>query len=348
MRVKAVQIARKLGISKATVSLALNGKPGVSAQTRREILECKELLEKEGDIGLSGQEEEQAGAERRQRTELIRVIIAVKGAKIVYDSEMDLWTDVLAVYDQEAKKRHYGLSVSYVDVRRESVEEAVRECEAANIAGVILWATELDPEDMRRFEKISKPMVIYDNESADARHHSIVADNYQGVKKAVEYLLKRKYRKLLYLSNEKDIYNFRQRRKGFIDALTEHNMNPYQDGCMARAGTTIDDVCRKMKLYLERHDLPEACIMENYQVAIGTMRALREMKIKVPEQISVLGIDIVPAYMTGDCTLTALKIPHTERALLTMLLLDKEIEEQSYTKSRVMTECRLIEGESVK
>ena len=45
MKVKAADIARELQISKATVSLALNNKPGVSEQTRQEILDCKKLLE---------------------------------------------------------------------------------------------------------------------------------------------------------------------------------------------------------------------------------------------------------------------------------------------------------------
>lgn len=48
MNVKSIDIARALGISKSTVSLALNGKPGVSEQTRQEVLACKKQLEEHG------------------------------------------------------------------------------------------------------------------------------------------------------------------------------------------------------------------------------------------------------------------------------------------------------------
>lgn len=48
MNVKSIDIARALGISKSTVSLALNGKPGVSEQTRQEVLVCKKQLEEHG------------------------------------------------------------------------------------------------------------------------------------------------------------------------------------------------------------------------------------------------------------------------------------------------------------
>ena len=50
MNVKSIDIARALGISKSTVSLALNGKPGVSEQTRQEVLACKKQLEEHGVI----------------------------------------------------------------------------------------------------------------------------------------------------------------------------------------------------------------------------------------------------------------------------------------------------------
>ena len=46
MKIKMVDVAKRLGISKATVSLAVNGKPGVNEQTRQKVLECIKELEK--------------------------------------------------------------------------------------------------------------------------------------------------------------------------------------------------------------------------------------------------------------------------------------------------------------
>lgn len=340
MQVKAVQIAKELGISKATVSLALNNKPGVREQTKKEILLCKERLEN----GITG---ENRGSIAKKNG-IVKVIVATKGLGVGFDSEMDLWTDVLAVFEREAKKRGYQLGVTYIDVRTESVDELVGECSGEEVSGVILQATELDKEDILRFEKIKNPMVIYDNESTDLIHNCVVADNYLGVERAVNWLFEKNYKDIVYLANGTEIYNFRQRRKGFCGALLEHNRNPYEPERIVGMGIMIEDVYHKARRYLDSHKLPEAFIMENYQVTIGVVRALREKKIAVPEQVALIGIDVLPAYMTGDCQITAVRIPHTERAVLTMLLLEKEMEEQSRTKSRIMTDCRLMEGMSVK
>ena len=54
MRIKTVDIAKRLGVSKATVSLALNNKPGVSESTRKEVLDCKKQMELEQEEQLHG------------------------------------------------------------------------------------------------------------------------------------------------------------------------------------------------------------------------------------------------------------------------------------------------------
>lgn len=254
MRVKAVQIAEELGISRATVSLALNNKPGVSERTRQEILQCQERLLREG--------EEKKKEISFVKKGLIKVIVASKGLKIGFDSGMDLWTDVLAVFQREAQKRGYQISVTYLDIRYDSLDQLIYECSGKEISGVILQATELNAEDIEQFQKIQKPMVIYDNESRNLTRHCAVADNRLGVEHAVKYLFERNYTDIVYLGTDMELYNFQQRRSGFSGTLLEYNRNPYETGRMLMLFTTIEGVYHDMKEYLENHKLPEAFLSE--------------------------------------------------------------------------------------
>jgi len=367
MKIKAVEIARCLGISKATVSLALNGKPGVSEKTRQEVLKCRDLMER-GE--LTGERDEllpeslrssfaadQAGASAAvsggafagtssgQRT--ILVMVVTRGLEIGTRSEMDLWTDVAAVYERAVRKRGFTLSILYTDILTDSVEDAVRRANAPEVAGVILNGTELTDEDQELLRGIEKPMVLSDIEAADAHHNCVVPDNYKGVQRATEYLFEMGHSDILYLKQEKDIYNFYMRRRGFENTMLARGINPWSDKRIIPMGTKIETVYRKMLDWLEHNKLPEAFIMENYQISIGVIRALRKKKIRVPEDVSLIGVDAVPSYITGDIDMTTVRIPHTERALMVMALLDKEMEELSDTKSRVLTDCPLIEGTSV-
>ena len=351
MKVKATEIAKAMGISKATVSLALNGKGGVSEKTRQRILEYRDLMER-GELpetfSSPGQDAKKSSDETLLNNGTVLVFKAVKGLNIASNAELDLWTDVLWVLERELRDLGYLTNVFYLNVLTDPVEEILRNCLNENVRGIILTATELSLEDLELFEKLDIPMIIYDNESFHSLHHSILADNYRGVEYAIEYLLGQGCRDILYLANEKDIYNFRERRKAFCDTMARHQIDAYAQGRIVPIGTTVNDVYQKSREYLESHHLPEAFLMENYQVSIGMTRALMERGIEIPGQISLIGIDVVPEYMTGNFKLTAVRVPHTERAVAAVVMLEKEIRRKSDVKSRILTYCDFIEGESTK
>ena len=62
---------------------------------------------------------------------------------------------------------------------------------------------------------------------------------------------------------------------------------------------TIEEIYYFMKDYLERNPLPDAFLMDTYHVSIGAIRALREKGIVFPEEVSLVGVDMLPPYLTG-------------------------------------------------
>lgn len=339
MKIKSIDIARELGISKATVSLALNGKTGVSEKTKQEIFACKQRLESnekknvEDVIELSGQ--------------MIKVILPSKNLHIIRDPELDLWTDVNIVFDKMAKLKGYTLGITYIDMRHDSAEQLAAECNAESVSGVILFGTELKREDVDFFKKIKKPMVIYDCDMECDAYSSVMVDNASGVKKAVDHLMQNQLKDIVYLAKSTDIYNYQQRRFGFKEALNEYNI-PFQTDHMLVMGEKIESIYQNMKYYLETHALPDAFIMESYHLSVGAIRAFREKEICIPKDVSIIGIDELPGYMTGGCELTTIRIPHTERANMVMTMLFREIENEISFKSKIFTSCRLIKRNSVK
>lgn len=338
MKVKAADIARKLKLSKATVSLALNHKPGVSSQTREAVFKCLEELEN-GTMSL----EEQPILLKKQ---MIKLIIVNKRKGIISDSELDLWSDVFEVFDRETKRLGYTLGITYAMPQEADIKRAIEDANQEEVAGIILDATEMEKEDFLPFLEIHKPLVIYDND-LDDRYHCAVIDNSAAVGKAVDYLAGKGCRDICYLANEVKIYNFARRRAGFLEGLHRNGME-VSEGQMVAAGTSIEDVYQKMGKYLDSARLPDAFIMENYQVSIGTVRALRERGIRIPEDISLIGIDELPSYLTADVKLTTIRVAHAQRAQAVMMFLEKEIKEPFTAKFKLFSNSELIEGDSVR
>lgn len=344
MKIKAVDIARQLGISKATVSLALNGKSGVSSETRDMILKCREEMESQLCNMLTSVKDEEQPVPAGMT---IKIIMFDRKLGIICDPALNIWTEMLRIFDGEARKHGYSIGITYVGNDEMEIQRVVEECNSPAVAGVLLYATEMAEHDFDKgLRAIRKPMVIFDYDAGN-RYHSVVIDNETAVQKAVEFLVSRGCRRIEYLSQRIEMYNFERRRMGFIAGI--HKAGLDVEKCpIVPVGTTIESVDSFMRDWLLEHSLPDAFIMENYQISIGVIKALNERKIQVPKQISILGVDELPSYMTGGVELDCIRVAHTDRAYVTMELLLREIQSPSNTKFKVASRCELILGESVR
>ncbi len=333
MKVKSVDIARKLNLSKATVSLALNNRPGVSEKTKEKVQKC--LIEMGG-----------AETGRPAVKQMIKIIIINNHLGLIQNSELDLWTDVFSVFDREIRRLGYSLGLTYVGQDQREVQQVIKEANEENVAGVILDATEMRPEEFEPFRGIKKPMVIYDNDLSE-EYHCIAIDGVTAIRNVVDLLVARGCRDIKYLANKVDIYNFRQRRAGYRAGLRKNRLELREDSIYP-IGERIEDIYENMKHYLDHHRLPDAFIMENYQVSMGVMRAFRERKIAVPQEVSLVGVDELPDYLTGDFLLTTVRVEHAERARAVMMFLEQEMKGALSAKFKIYSNCELIPGNSVR
>ena len=337
LKVKMVDVARKLGISKATVSLAVNGKPGVSEGTRQKIFNCINEMENP---------EEQSGQVQKARHQIIKIVIINHNKKVVCDPELDLWSGVLSTFDTEARKLNYLYGITYLNDAEENRDEILLECNADIVAGVILFGTEMTEKDHAVCERILKPIVIYDYNMPGGGYNCVCIDNAMAVKLAVDCLVKAGAGKMQYLSPDKQIYNFMERRKSFQNSMMDHGFM-IQKRDMVQLGNSTEEITGRAIEHFQNHGLPDAFIMENYQVSIGVLHAVRKMKIAVPEDLKLVGIDEIPDYAADEIKLTQIRIPHIERAALAMSLLDREINSRWKVKNKVFTVPELIPGQSV-
>lgn len=337
MKIKAADIAKELNLSKATVSLALNNKPGVSEQTKAAVYQCRERLEK------------QYAARDSKAPALvptIRIVTVTRNLDAFHPAEMDLWSEVLRTFDREAKKNGYILGVDYTDTKPENVRKVTEGCNSPEVAGVIVVATEMQADDASVLGGIHKPLVIYDNDLG-ADYHCVTIDNSRAVMEAVDYLAEHRCADIRYLRHKTDLYNFMERRSGFRAGLRRHNILMTKDSVIL-TGTNIESVKEYMMDYFRKESFADAYICENFQVSIGTALALHELGISVPKSFSLIGIDEVPFFMTAGLSMTTMKVPHAERAEIAMMFLMREIEEEIPVKFKSMARCRMSVGDTVK
>lgn len=336
MKIKMVDVARYLGVSKATVSLAVNNKPGVNEETRQRIMECIAQMEQnDGAIPTNGVKKTSD-----EQPQLIKVVILNHQKKVVCDPELDLWSEVLATFDTQARKMGYLYGLTYVGDDEEEVANVIAECNLDMVAGIIVFGTEMERTDMDMLGQIHKPIVLYDCDVPDGRYSSVCINNYGTVHKALDYFRMHGAEKIRYFSTSKHIYNFNKRREAFQNDMIAAGTVP-QKSDMVALGNTIPEITQNAIQWFQMHPIPDAILLENYQISIGVAAAVRKLGIQVPEQLQLVGIDEVPEYMSSGIKMVQMKVPHAERAAIAMELLEKEMNGEWSTRLKVFAESEI-------
>ncbi len=334
MRIKSKDIARELGISTATVSLAVNGRPGVNPETRERVLAC--IREKEEAYYRTfSRPEEHKGT-------IVMVSYWKHGAVLSRSAS------AFSAFRELAERAGYELKVYRFQEQRHVEESLLARLKADEAKGIYLMGAEMEKEDISPFLSLDIPVVAGDHDFYEYGLDSYLIDNYEGISNAVQYLLRKGHTDIVYLSESVEIFNFRERRQAFIEVM-EANGCGRSTNRIIELGRQTEEVYASMKAYLE-HDrrLPTACILESSVISLGVSKALLEAGISVPEELSLIGFDALPDKALPGFKLTCIKGTHTARHLAAMRRVIERIETAEDERIKIYYKPKYINGTSVK
>lgn len=288
--ITAKMIAEQLGVSQAAVSIALNGKSGVSAQTRAQILSYAEKI---------GYNAAKLAAVRAQRKRLCFVFYVNRIVSIAENTTFSSF--VLKGAEAAASALDYSISVRYFRAGEPFADQL--SSQLSDIDGIILLGTDITSGSVQEVKNFLAriypvPVVIIDSYENFDVADCICNDNFGGARLATEYLIERGCRNIGYLRSRHRIDNFCQREAGVMAALKEAGMSL---NTVVDTEVSFDDAYNGIERYISMNDnLPDAFFAENDIIAAAAIRAFNAHNIKVPEQLSIIGFDDLPI-----CELTA-------------------------------------------
>lgn len=283
MAISAKELALKLGVSPSAVSIALNGKAGISDETRTSILQAAERY------GL------QHMKRRRTSSAFFTLVIYKKHGKVC--SETDFFSAVIEGITTQAAIAGYKVQLYYL-YGYDNLEEKISELAASDSAGFIFFATEMEQDDIQLLEHFNCPHIILDSYFPKYHHNYITIDNMEGAYLAGRYLLEHGHRRIGYLASSIRINNFQGRLAGLQMALEEY---PGSSLKKILVSPTQDGAYLDMRAYLDEHDMNvTGCFADNDIIAVSCIRALKENNYRIPADVSITSFDDMPiAYVTA-------------------------------------------------
>ena len=231
--------------------------------------------------------------------------------------------------DQFFSAKGYSLLLGNTDHQVKKELEFLDLFKEKQVDGIIFIATLLTPDHQEKLNKLGIPVVIIGQESPKD-FPCVLFDEYHAAKKMTEHLLATGKQRIAFIGvDEWDISVGVLRHKGYCDALTEHNISPDRH-FFAKGNFTHQSGFIACRHILENNTVkPDAIFAASDKMAIGAMSYLFSVGLRVPEDISVVGVGGGTLAEFYNPRLTTLAYDYKQSGITASELLYQQIETPS-------------------
>ena len=322
-------VANQAGVSRQTVSVVINRKPGITPETRERVWAAVDELGYRVDAV--------ARSLRTGRTHTIALIVSDTSAPFI---------GKLAVAAEDYGHAS-GYSLVVYNTHDDPEREAAYFAAAAEgrVDGVLfISATDQNP-GVGTLREAGVPAVAIDRIPVPYDGPSVTLDNVQAGRLAAEHLLRLGHTHVVHISGPVSMCMSRDRLHGFQHVLEQQSLG--SGLCVALAGGWhYQDGYDAMKGLLARGLRHTALFAAADALAIGAMRAIREAGLRIPDDFSVVGVDDIDVAAFQNPPLTTIRQSIAELAELGLQLLLDILEDNELSQEQVVMEPVLIERES--
>ncbi len=291
-----VEIAKLAGVTKSTVSRVVQKQSGVAPDTRARVEHVIKVHHYRPSVFGRGLKGAKTG------------LIGVLGRWM----ESGFTAEVIRGIDDEVKMRGGHLLCTFAPGIDEYIDFWRSFAAGGQVDGAILIAPPLDIYE-QPVQPGDKPVVLCASKPP-ARDRgwgvvgSLTVDNRKAMEELVEHLVGKGYRRLVHLAGPPDILDGQERCQAFLDCVAKHRR---VTGSVVQGAWTAILARSVVKEYLGgRRQPPDVFIAFNDAVALGTIEALKELRITTPEEIAVTGWDDIP--FSGFTGLSTVHLPMVE------------------------------------
>ncbi len=266
-------IARELGVSPSTVSRALKDHPDISSATKTQVRELVEKMKyKPNAIALSL---------RSQKTNVISVIVP----QIVHH----FFSSVISGIEEVAQAKGYNVMIFQSNEKYEREVEILQAIESNRAEGILVSVSKTTRNFAHFRDLVEKefPIVFFDRVCDELETDKVIVDDFNGAMNAVEYLIKTGCKRIAHLAAPQNLLIGYHRKRGYISALEKNGIEV--DDSLIMKCDTIEEAYEIIPKLMSLERPPDGIFAVNDMTAAGTINALKSLKYRVPEDISVIG-----------------------------------------------------------
>jgi LacI family transcriptional regulator len=322
MRVNISYIAKCAGVSTTTVSRVLNGKPDVDTKTAQRI---KEIMKELAYVPSAS-----ASALRKGQAHCLGMLVP---------SLTWPWLlEVLRGVAEETETSGYNLMLYTMTRGAETLNNLLRQVNSGAIDGLIA----IDPvEYIAQLSKEGLPVVLVDHLGAYPEFPSVVASNFIGAFDATRHLLQLGHEHIAIITGGMAYGCSRSRLAGYQKALEEKGI-PFDSALVYEGDFTEPSGAGAVEHFQMTAPDLTAIFASNDMMALGAMRALRQLGRSVPEQVAIVGFDDLPLAEHIFPSLTTIHQPVYELGVTAVRMVQAALKGTPLANEQVEVPTRLV------
>lgn len=329
-------IARIAGVGISTVSRVLNNHPDVKYETREKVL----AIMKDNNYIPNN------SARNLKRNDTKSIGVLVKGIHNPFFSHM------VKFIEKEIDDKGYTMILHYNENNQQDNEAAIELIKEKRLKGLICLGGNYDNFNNEEIKNLNIPIVLASTSSKDLSDcglfSSVNINNVDAAFKAIDYICKLNHKIIgLITTGEQDKAVGKLRYEGYKQAL-EFNKIEFKSELVEIGGYTFKSGYEAMNRLLDKDLKVTAVFVTSDIMAIGASKAILNRKLKIPDDISVVGFDGIDYSLYFHPSITTIKQPIEEMGQKSIDLLLDLINNHKRKNEHIIFETKLEERESCK
>ncbi|MHC1681874.1 MAG: LacI family DNA-binding transcriptional regulator [Clostridiaceae bacterium] len=318
-------IAKKAGVSQATVSRVISGNSSVNPETKMKVMEWVRKLEYQPNIiaqSLVG-----------NKSLLIGVIIT--------NISNPFFADIIKAIESEATKYGYSIILFNTDYNIEKEKKYINILKSYNVDGILIVPSNSKDKYFKNLNNIELPIVVI---TQDVPNFSCVSiSHYMGGQEVAKHLINMGYSKFVFVGSEDD-----DKFNGFKDQIEGSGFDVKKDFILINNEQYKSDSSDLKKFITSNSQNDSIGIFALNDIeALIVMHILKDMKVKIPEKVALIGFDNTFISKEVSPTLSSVAQPVEEIGRISIeILIDKICKKENTDERHVILETRIVGRES--
>jgi DNA-binding LacI/PurR family transcriptional regulator len=320
-------LARELRLSKSTVSRALHDSYQISGETKAKVLQLAERW----------------GFRLNPHAQGLKTHRSFTLGVVVPEIAHKYFSSAISGIQEVVLPAGYNVLIGQSNESAEQESRMIKQLIAGGVDGLImsLSGKTHQIDYLRTLSEEQFPIVMFDRVCEEVNCSKVIIDHENAAFSATEHLIKNGCRRIAHLSGPQILSIAKNRIRGYRKALNTYGI-PFIPGFLIENGTNPGDTPLHIRTLMQLASPPDGISCFNDDVTINALLTLKELKVKVPDEVKIIGFNNEMECSIIEPSLSSIEHPVEQMGMEAARLFLNQINNEASDKKTVVFKTSLI------